>query len=298
MAGQMHLSPAALPTGAATAPGSPAALDDAAQAAMNKGKDVQSWYKNAIPGKRRGAILTRLGAILLGSVATVIPTVLGIASAGRDPAFLQRWVPIGGVLAVVAALLVLIDKFAGFSTGWMRYIGADQEARSRQEQFQVAWEKERLLWSGPPDAPLPPERATAALDLIAGFINAFNDIVKQETQAWMIEFKGALAELDKATVDARAQASAVQAPSNPRGAIEVVVVGLNKLDQQAWNLQVGSATSSIAYVGATSAAITDLVPGPLKVRVAGTINTKPWSVEKAAVVEAGKTTQLQVNTQG
>jgi hypothetical protein len=209
------------------------------------------------------------------------------------PAFLQRWVPVGGILAVVAALLVLIDKFAGFSTGWMRYISADQDVRSKQEQFQLAWARERMLWPVPVTDPLPPERALAALDLVAHFITAINEIVKQETQAWMTEFKGALADLDKITADAKAQASAAQAPA-PRGSIEVEVVGLAKLDQQTWHLQLGNAASSVAYVGAVTAAVTDLAPGPIKVRVAATINTKPWLVEKAAVVEAGKTTQLKV----
>ena len=113
----------------------------------------------------------------------------------------------------------------------MRYISADQEGASlKQEQFQLEWARERMLWPVPVTDPLPPERAVAALDLIARFITAINEIVKQETQAWMAEFKGALADLDKATADARAQASAAQLLT-PRGAIEVEVVGLNKLDQ-------------------------------------------------------------------
>jgi hypothetical protein len=253
-----------------------------------------AWYRAAIPAKRWGAICTRLGAILLGSVATIIPTVLGIVGSPGDPAFLQRWVPIGGVMAVIAALLVLIDKFAGYSTGWMRYIAADQEVRAKQEQFEFAWAKERLRWPADPAASLPPDVAATLLDLIAHFVADINDVVKQETQAWMTEFKGALADLDRSTSDARAQALAAVPPKAPRGAIEVVVVGLAKLDKQTWNLQVGESSPPITYVGTTSAALVDLAPGPVKLRLGGSIGAKSWSVERAAQVESGKTTQVQV----
>jgi hypothetical protein len=296
MANSMHLAPAELSREPSSLPSSPESLDAAAAAAVEKAVAAQSWYKVAIPVKRRGAIFTRLGAILLGSVATVIPTVLGIVSAERDPAFLQRWVPIGGVLAVVAALLVLVDKFAGYSSGWMRYIGADQELRSKQEQFNMAWAKERLLWPADRKAALAPERAGALLDLIGGFVAATNDVVKQETQAWMAEFKGALAELDRSTSEARAALAAIPAKFE-RGAIEVVVVGLAKLDKQSWTLQVGD-TAAVPYVGTASAARVGLTPGPVKVRVDGVIGAKPWAVEKVAQVEAGKTIQVPVTAEG
>jgi SMODS and SLOG-associating 2TM effector domain 2 len=290
MANQMQLEPAVLSKSQPPPSGIPALVDEAAAGALAKAADVLRWYRLSIPKKRVGAIFTRLGAILLGSMATVVPTILGIFG---DATFLQKWVPIGGVLAVVAALLILIDRFAGYSTGWMRYITAHQEVSAKLEDFQFAWTKERLKWTGGATVPRSAEQMAAMLDLVAAFVASINSVVKQETQAWMVEFKGALAELEKTASETRTQALAAAA-QGARGAIEVVIVGVARLDRLTWNLQLGETSSPVPYVGTSTAAVVDLAPGPVKLRVAGSIDAKPWSVEKAAQIEAGKTTQVQV----
>ncbi len=299
MAKNMHLVPVNLLADTGTPPRALSSLKGLADAAVAKSAEAQGWYRAAIPRKRTMAVLTRLGAMALGSAGTIVPTALGIAAAAHgnvagDPTLLQRWVPLGGVLTVVAAMLVLIDKFAGFSSGWMRYISADQDLRTRQEQFQVAWAKELLLIPSDQTESLPPERALALLQLVAEFVASSDEIVRAETQAWIAEFKTALAELDKAAADARGSSQQAAIPSSPRGSIEVAVAGLAKLDQQTWNLHLGHAPTPVTYVGAANAAVTDLVPGPIKLRVDGLIGGKPWSVEKAVEIEAGKTTQVAV----
>jgi hypothetical protein len=281
---------AALFTTDAPDPCSIQVLDDHAQVALAKARRIEGWYQGAKGKKRVGAIVTRLGAIAMGVAATVVPTVLTMVAGVRDGSFLQRWVPISGVLAVTAALLVVIDKFAGYSTGWMRYIAADQEIRSRHEQFELTWAKTRAELTDP----VPLEKLTTAVDLIAGFVAMINEVVKQETQAWIAEFKGVLADLDKTATEARTQALAAAGAAPRRGALEVVVVGLARLDQQTWQLQVGEGGPPVTYVGAASAAFVDLVPGAVKLRFVGAINALPWLVEKAAQVEAGKTTQVKV----
>ncbi len=48
----------------------------------------------------------------------------------------------------VAAALVLLDRFFGSSTGWMRYSRTEMHLRQLHHELEMNWERERATWAG------------------------------------------------------------------------------------------------------------------------------------------------------
>lgn len=267
------------------------ALDGLAATAISKAILAGGWYKTSIRRKRRGALLTRLGAIILAGIATLVPTVLTMISEDNNGDLFRRWAPLGGALGITAAFLIMLDKFAGFSSGWMRYIAAYQDIQAKQEVFQLAWAKEHARLST--NTALTWNDAASSLDRVAEFLQAINDVVRQETQTWITEFKGALAQFDQSLADLRATGTAT-AVSLAKGAIEVMMAGAYSLDDRTWELQIDDRSPATTYKGATSGTVI-VDPGLLKLRVRGRLAGQSWVVEKAVVVEPGRISRVDLS---
>jgi SMODS and SLOG-associating 2TM effector domain 2 len=171
------------------------ALLGAFTVAVDKASSSIKWYEVSIKDKRRGALTVRLGALLFGALATLTPIVLGMLPSAIMTAHLAQLVALPTVFAAVAAGLVVLDRFFGFSSGWMRYLATYLELQAKIEMFEIAWAKSYLTLS----TPVSDAEFIRSLDLLSAFLGAVSGAVESETREWIVGFRGALAEIDQST---------------------------------------------------------------------------------------------------
>ena len=139
------------------------------------------------------------GLIPLLSAAGIVQAILRYYGA-KDETDIQlvelHFNQLGYVLIGLAAGCVAFDRFFGFSTNWMRYIGAAMRIETARLRFAFEWEHRvaPLRGKDPSD-----DEVTELLDSIEKFSLAVREAIEQETGAWIAEFQTNLAQLDKET---------------------------------------------------------------------------------------------------
>jgi hypothetical protein len=249
------------------------------------------YYRAGIPAKRAWARGLRIAALIAGTLAGLTPLVLPLTVVVFWPShenLIKDLLPVSAVLAAMSVACIAFDKLFGFSTAWVRFITAELDLSARRDAFATHWAKE-CLRAGP--APTL-EQLVANLDVLAAFLTAINDLVRSETQTWVNEFRGALAELERSVESTRATVAANTTPA--RGALEVHIADVAQLDDAAWTLQLGGQPPE-RHSGAASAVLTHVSPGVVRIGVAGTIRGIPVREERAIVVEPGKISTLELD---
>lgn len=256
-----------------------ASMDKMHAALIKRAQQLLTWYENARVGKRFWARTLRLSSILLGCLATLVPMAVSIANGLVHG---ERWanalLPTASIFGLLAATSLLLDKYFGCSSSWMRMTMAHLELRARTQAFHLAWQGERLklesaaqpreatppLVPPPPLVPLPGagptqggaplpvqlpaplpaygpdphagllEALRAAHALHLAFLDSLNSVEKGETQEWITEFKGTLAELERRMEEQRTTA-VQQLPG--RGAVRVTLEGAADLVDGRFELQ-------------------------------------------------------------
>src|SRR3954463_14226402 len=92
-------------------------------AVIDKAHQAVRWYVQGVRAKRGNAKLVRIGTVVLGAIAAIIPIVTPMVQklgGGNSDAGLNI-LPFATVAAAVAGGLVAMDKYFGFSSGYMRY---------------------------------------------------------------------------------------------------------------------------------------------------------------------------------
>jgi hypothetical protein len=153
---------------------------------------ARTWYFGKRQWKKIGGYGFRAGAIVSIAAAGLIPILGEIFETGGVPYINPGWAT---VAVAIGALFVAIDKFAGFTSGWVRYILAGQQLARMEESFRFDWESSKLAWAG---AKPSVEQAVAALAQCKGFLEDVNRVVEEETKLWATEFQSALKEIEKA----------------------------------------------------------------------------------------------------
>jgi hypothetical protein len=280
------------------APGTPLGLEEIYAALVVKAETAMGWYETRQQQKKRGAHYTRGFAIVLGAITAVMPSIIALLPdrvTWHTVTFVSiRLNPLATVTGVAAATMILLDKFYGYSSSWMRYVTTYQEIQANLEEFRINWRKQILKLNS--NAPPTDEQVIAVFDFLAAFLQSINDSVRNETQAWVAEFRGTLADIDK-TVEAQRVAAAALPVAAAKGAINVVVAESAKLDDRTWSLQIDNRKEEFK-VGQSSAAIPLLDPGIYKIRVAGKLKQVPVAAEFTATVESGKVTTVDVKELG
>jgi hypothetical protein len=153
--------------------------------AMAFGVEAETWYASRRRAKKHWARLLRAGAILLGSAAAVIPILSQIFTSDGTPAISPGW---AGACLVVAAALIALDRFFGFSESWMRFMAAEQKLARLRHGLQYAWNAQTTRLGDPPAD----TEVTALLTLAGDFVLAVDDAVADETAEWIKDFLGSL----------------------------------------------------------------------------------------------------------
>ena len=186
------------------------------------------WYLRKKKGRSSVSQSLRFSALILTVLGGLVPLLIAVFEAPPDWPWLSwaagmRFGQVGYVLLALAGGLVLLDKYFGFSTGWMRYIVAMQAIEKARESFRLDWIGLRLAFAN--TQPQTAEQAEVIERMILrarSVILEVKEHSEKETQAWILEFQTNLAQFEK---DVKSQMEA----SKP-GGIDVEVVDGNKAD--------------------------------------------------------------------
>ena len=241
-----------------------------------KAQDTITWYQQSRRPKKRGAICLRVGAILLAAAAGFLPLVSQML--GRDGALALA--PAWATVAVgLAATLLVLDRFFGCTSAWIRYIKAELAIQHLLEQFQLDWQAE--LAAG--DAQAARKRAQKLLERAKAFLGQVNQVVQEETNAWIEEFRSTLKQIDE-LMKAQEVASAA-------AGLNIEVTNGEECDA-GWTVTVDDGVER-PYHGKT-AGLRGVAPGIHAVHVAGTIKGGKRQAEVTTAVPAGGVATVQV----
>ncbi|MCP4678059.1 MAG: SLATT domain-containing protein [Deltaproteobacteria bacterium] len=148
------------------------------------------WYFSKRKWKRLWGYVFRVSAVVAGAAAGVIPVIGEMYKVGEVPMIKPAWATCA---LAAAALLVLLDKLGGFTSGWVRYILAGQQIARKMEDFKFDWEQLRIQLTG---AHPTNEQAIDAINRCRSFAMETDSIVQKETQLWAAEFQSTIKEID------------------------------------------------------------------------------------------------------
>jgi len=147
-----------------------------------------SWYYRKKKSKRILGYILRLFSIISVAAAGIIPVLGEILDTGRqDIEFSPAW---STIALAAAGLLITIDKFGGYTSGWIRFVRAAQALTVVKSEYRLEWEKLQLKGG-------PSEPDQTPLSLCYDYLTRVNDIVNAETNEWAKEFQAALTTLDR-----------------------------------------------------------------------------------------------------
>ena len=151
------------------------------------------WYFDKKKTMKFLGYVFRVGSILALSIAGVIPILGEIYEKGDVPGLSPAWATFA---LAVAGVLIFLDRFGGYTSGWIRYIRTAQTLSRLQSDFRIEWESKKLtLQSSQTDS----ATVDLAIQQIRYFLAQVNSIVGAETDEWAKDFQKVLAELEKKT---------------------------------------------------------------------------------------------------
>jgi hypothetical protein len=242
------------------------------------GANAVEYYQFAKKPKKRWAIWLRMGALLFAGAAGLIPILSQLFVDDQGGLYLQpAW---ASVALALAAGALAIDRFFGFSSGWMRFMATELKVRRALDDFEMEWEAARVAWSEQsPSA----EQVQDMIARAARFAGAVSDIVRDETDQWMSEFREAIRQLDE-----RSRAAVAD---ERRGAVRVHVTNGDEAPE-GWDLSVDDGPAR-SHRGRT-AALNSLLPGLHVIRVRAKLNGSVAEGESAIAVEQGAVSDVEL----
>jgi hypothetical protein len=146
-------------------------------------KEAENWYAVKRRPKRWAGRWLRVGAILLGAVAAIVPLLAQIwTDNAGEPEIAPAWAT---VALVGAATLIALDRFLGSTAGWMRFMTVELRLSQLRHEFQYEWQA--LLLALPDE---PSDAETLALVARAkSLVVAVDTTIQAETDSWTKEFR-------------------------------------------------------------------------------------------------------------
>jgi hypothetical protein len=235
-----------------------------------------AWYMRGKKGRRIFCRFSRVGAVVLATLAAAQPT---IAEIYRSQDRLLVRPGIATILALAAAALLLLDRFFGASTGWVRYISSGLALNDLRDEFEAMWRLETAAWG---DAEPNIDQTKHTVTVLQGFITRVNDIVRAETEAWKAEFQSALQQVEE---------YAKTAPKKvEKSGLKVAVTNLDKLDGE-WKISVNGGTPEIVTSAEKAFSLT---PGQTQLAVEAKVGDSKKTVRREEIVmlKAGEITSV------
>lgn len=285
-------------------------LAEVIQFAQQKAGDAVGWYYQRRGKRRLLGRGSRVLAILLTACAGIWPlfkevyqacpaaeqanalhlavsnavaggtNTLALLSAVK-PVVTPCWLnPVWSAIALaLAATLLALDRFYGWTSGWVRYALSAQQLSDATDDFTLEMEALKAGWGQA--QPTVAQTQTALLK-IQEFVKQVDAIVREETKAWAAEFASVLKELDEKV------RLAVEAQQ--KGALQITVTNGDQ-SPKGWKLTVGSQPTEDRSGKEASVKVS---PDLYVVRVTGELNGKAAQAEKAVKVAAGEIQKVEL----
>lgn len=234
-----------------------------------------NWYYTKRGPKRCMGLFLRYSSIFLVALAGILPIIIAIFEQFKIN---SAWSAIAVALAV---LMIGIDKFGGFTTGWIRYVLAAQKLSQALEEFRFIWKEEKLKLAG---TTLSSEDIQNLMIKCKEFLQKVQLTVSEETQKWVTEFQSALSDIETAT-KAAAESAKETIRTKEKGAMSVQI--LNGKDCQGpWTLELDGKV--IKTDTGSSVALTDLNPGIISLKITGTIKEQIVHYQIPVIIKGGE----------
>ncbi len=158
-----------------------------------EGDRAVKWYFGKKRAKKILGYLFRVSTIIALTASGVIPIFGEICRTTNGPGISSLWSP---VFLAVAAALVTLDRFCGWTSGWIRYVQVGQVLGRLTSEFRINWEKFRLAL---PDEQPDGDSLKLGIDLCRDFLARVHSAVSDETDRWAQDFQKVLLEVDGKT---------------------------------------------------------------------------------------------------
>jgi len=181
--------------------------------AERKIHDELSWYYRKKKGRSDTSQRIRFAALMYSGLGGLVPLLIAVFGSRPQWRWLNmfeavRFGQLGYLFLAIATGLFLLDKYFGYSTGWMRYIVAMQAIEKAREAFRLDWTALcRTLSAAPGGATKPEEVVDRMIQRVRSVILEVKEHSEKETQAWILEFQTNLSQFEK---DLKAQLEATR----------------------------------------------------------------------------------------
>ncbi|MCL6257452.1 SLATT domain-containing protein [Aquiflexum sp. TKW24L] len=158
---------------------------------ISKANEASNWYAYSKKNKKKYSKWIRFWSIILFGFGGLIPLINALF---LENDFKFNFLNLGYISIAFAGTLLLLDRFFGFSSGWIRYMTTEMEIQKKIREFELRWEIETFRADL---VSIPPEEAKELLRMLMDFSVLIDEIVKEETSSWVTEFQSSMAELQK-----------------------------------------------------------------------------------------------------
>jgi hypothetical protein len=230
-------------------------------------------------------------------------------------------IPVGdsGLLASLligfGAALLGLDRVAGLSSSWTRYVLTATAIRGAAEEFRLDWTALDARLGAVPHS----EDVAAMIARAKAFRMAVEALITKETQDWATEFRQnmntlerelkskvdqAQAERERAEQESRTQAVRERAErelaARP-GSVEATVPNASGTDEFRFQARLESTTALIvdeSVTGSESLACLAVPAGQYKLTISATVKKQPVSSTTVVFVKPGETTKVGLSLPG
>lgn len=154
--------------------------------------ETSGWYSDKARKNRLWAMWLRSIAIVASTLGAGIPLVSKLFGDQYSPSGVP--VELAAIVLSCGVAAILLDKFYGFSSSWIRFITTHLKIKRKIQTILFEWQLLRLNLAGKAFEKADLE---TLFSLCYRFHSEISDIVKEETQAWKQQFEHSLALIDE-----------------------------------------------------------------------------------------------------
>ncbi|OGU02175.1 MAG: hypothetical protein A2X82_01435 [Geobacteraceae bacterium GWC2_55_20] len=226
------------------------------------------WYETRRKPRRLLAQGVRGLALILATLGALCPLLAPVVTING-----LKLPELGYAFLAVGAALIPFDRYYGFSSSWMRFSSTQLSLEMLLREFQFDW---ILLQSQV-------FSAGTSIQKLKEFTGKVDGIIKQETDAWITDFKNNIAELEKMLK--------AGAEERKPGAIKLMIP--NARDFQRISISVDGAFNK-EMEGVTETLIDSISPGRHEVSLS-TVDKSGSEHREAKVVDVTASTTVSVD---
>lgn len=233
------------------------------------------WYGYSKRKKAWKSRLLRFLAIILTAVGGLTPIISSLGWSTQKAAGTQELNigQLGYLFLGLAAACIGLDRYFGFSSGWMRYITTKMTLERTMSEFRFDWAMMVAKFGAKEPTP---DQVQLMIQRGKEFLSVVNNYLNQETQEWVSEFRTNLAEIERT---AKAQAETSQP-----GAIAITVTNGMETEN---GFTVTLDGQELRRVTGTKYQISYVPPGTHKVAVSGVIKNESLDASELVKVLPG-----------